>query len=758
MSDHLQHVANVFPLRGPAEGPLALVQVEIEAPRGVSINNRALLGELAFQAGRRLRTAVAPNQGALLALPSATPWPAELQHPLGLFRVGAVRELTVSWQEAKLRKPLLILVAHFLRRALVYRKDGALWYRQGGYFSHALAPIDDRGFRCRGMAMQALFSEAGTLLLALDSTLCPLGQALSMVAPAARARYLEENPYASAEQGAPVRARNFVLRQEDGRLRRVYLAHPLTEPGDPEDRVRVRAGKHGAGRAEALAALYPVLAPGEINTVLGQRWRGGHGSMPADRQRHVEEFLRQHLLPLANEGHELLRGLRQRGTADLPLPAVRGGQPAQRPPRGPAPPPPTDSDAIVGLPWPTICVGAAGVAVSLSGSPVEHRAQALSRHGLRRVPTGWHTLEVAALKGQRSLAEQIVAECQSVLRAWRCPELAVRLAAVEREPGLSGVAALAEHYRQQVVRPSLLLVCKDPREAKPGEAGDPVYQAIHRELGENFALPVKISLQPGRDLRSYVINLLGSLLARGGACLWGLAPKVLFHDLCIGVDVGGRDRGGSRGEDRVLAVAMAKGEAPHFWFYREAPQVTGETLGEELLWAIVKGAHDAIGGHSRGHWLYLRDGGISKAEREALEGVARRARAEGLLPDDRAFTAVEVRKQHALRVFSAPGPTWQQPEPGRLWRLPGYEAVLSVTGDGFDLHGSADPLHLVAHTILGTADGRETRTRALSDLWPLSHLNYSAPRLVSKLPIVLHAAQRLGDDLARGLSPRHLPF
>lgn len=753
MSDHRIHIANAYALRRRDDGPLALVRVLIEGPEGAQVS-KVLLGELAFLAQRALRTPVVPQGRTLLALPCATPWPSVLEHALGRFRLGDPQALSASLQDGGLRRPLLVLVAHLLRRGLVYDGSRALWHRQRGYFEHDLEPIGPRGFRCRGMELRPLFTEAGTLVLTLDPALCPLGPALGQMDADRRQHYLQKNPYASAAQGQTLRERNFVLQSKERKLRRVYLADALQLPGDPPDTVRVRMGKHGEGKPEPLAALYPVLAPREIDEVLGSNWRG-QGSMPRDRQQRVETFLEKHLLPLAERGDPLFCRLRREGDA-LPQPAVRGGGP--RPKKGQAVPLPEDASAISSLPWPTITVGRDGKSVPPEGNKVEYRMNALVRHGLRRVPSDWHTLEVVAPASARPLAEALAEACQSLLREWRCDQLVVRLCAVERAPGVEGVAALAEHYRAQERRPSLLLLCKGPQEPVSLD-GDPAYRAMHQVLGETFALPIKVAvLRAKRDLRSAAINVLGSLLARGGACLWGLAPKSLTHDLCIGVDVGGRDRSGSQGNDHLLAVAMAGEQQPHFWVAQEAPAVTGETLSEELLWAVIKGAHGAIGEHSRRHWLYLRDGGIPDDEWKALQKVAARARQEGLLPGERAFTAVEVRKDHAMRLFNTSQGRWEQPQEGRLWSLPDYEAVLSVTGESHDLHGSADPLHLSARTILPTVEGKETRARALLDIWPLTHLNYSAPRLPSKLPIVLHAAQRLGTDLANGLSARHLPF
>jgi argonaute-like protein implicated in RNA metabolism and viral defense len=80
--------------------------------------------------------------------------------------------------------------------------------------------------------------------------------------------------------------------------------------------------------------------------------------------------------------------------------------------------------------------------------------------------------------------------------------------------------------------------------------------------------------------------------------------------------------------------------------------------------------------------------------------------------------------------------------------------VLVTTGEPWHIQGTSIPIRCHLRTIGGPVLHEE----AMQDIWNLTHLNWSAPKLPCRLPIPLHAAQRMAEDLMQHRSLRWAPF
>jgi hypothetical protein len=367
-------------------------------------------------------------------------------------------------------------------------------------------------------------------------------------------------------------------------------------------------------------------------------------------------------------------------------------------------------------------------------------------------------IEVVGIEGHEAELDAIIAACKGLLRSWGMADVEVRRCPLLMPTGRSAseVDQIAEHYRVRQT-PGLLLVCNG-LPYRPGREADEVYTAVHDRLGNDLGLLVKPVQIGSKDWTQKILNTLPGALARHrqGLVPWGLAEE-LPYDLSFGVDIGGRDRGSGRGNEWLLGCAVAGDDNPIIWTPDTAEIITTETLREEQLAGIVLAGAKKLKGKYRRNWLYLRDGSMSDEERAALQRIGAQAQREKLLPADQVFVAVEIKKDHGLRLFKT-GAIWQQPDTGIFWdRRHSAEFVLTTTGAPWNIQGSADPL--CCRIILLAGDKKNVKPRGLiRTLYWLTHLNYSAPKNFCRLPLPLHLAQKLGEVLSKGRTLRMLPF
>lgn len=426
------------------------------------------------------------------------------------------------------------------------------------------------------------------------------------------------------------------------------------------------------------------------------------------------------------------------------------------------------------LPWPALVVGEVrhlpeGQAVALQAEekPAEHRVHALEIWGPRAVPESLRSIAVVPLAGHGPDAEALVEKLNARLAAWHMETIPAVVAPFvlpdDGEPE-SRVSAVEQAVRalDPAARPAALLVMKE-HDWRPGEPPGALYQLLHESLGHRLGIPTKpIQVREGLDASSVIINLTG-LLARAGGTPWGLAPGAgrpgLIHDLVFALDIGGRDRSGSRGNEYAGLVALAGDHCPtgrqrHATAVRERM----EDPGQLRAWVLELARELRSQRRASGSWLFLRDGRFADDELSALREAAVQARREGLLDGGATLTAAEIHKKHALRIFAeVDGRAAQPPAGATIWLTaedaPVADLVLATTGAPWNLQASAAPIRCFIRTL----GGNPQHAAAAEDIWRLTHLAWTSPRAPLKLPLPLHAAQNLCDDLARGRKPYAFP-
>ena len=345
------------------------------------------------------------------------------------------------------------------------------------------------------------------------------------------------------------------------------------------------------------------------------------------------------------------------------------------------------------------------------------------------------------------------------------------------------------HQHGRASRPQLVVLFHQDRRGRGATTADPFHRAVHSRLGDELEIVPKLQRpfdkKQAKEVEDVVANALSSLLARAGVVFYGLhgdkARPALVHDVCVGVDVGARDRSSpGGGNDRLLWCALSDAHSPRVEWPQDIDQlggVGGEMLSRSHLGLVLRDSLRRLDVNSPRHFLWLKDGDVSAPEWDALSAEVEDVINEGLLPPDVSFTGVEVIKSGAWRVVELPPSpqtgsqdlstvaTWSQPASGATWwiKSPGNQegvetdqsqALLITTGTPWRHQATAEPLRLKMRTLRG----KQLHEEALVDIWRLTHLNWRALRSDMSSPLPLHLAQELGKVIREGRSLRLPPW
>ncbi|MEM9488697.1 MAG: hypothetical protein AAGC55_06105, partial [Myxococcota bacterium] len=278
-------------------------------------NTDWLLDRLAFAAGRKLRTAALRNAGTVaLADPHFEGIELVLEEGGQQVRLRLVNRVEASLDDSSYRELLRRLLSIELKRQLAY-VERSVWFRSQGFYEHRFAGRLYQGHWIEGWRTEIIIRR-GEVLLAVDRKLLPLGPHLGSRYISDWAEFIRHNPYAAGlpdEEGKGFdsvytslpafteRRRNYVLQDDSGHLRRVYVNVDRT-CSDKGDRIWVEPLKDAYDEQMTKVApgsLFPILAPHEAQKYLGYQWRNQMNASPEKRRESARRFVSSHLQNLA---------------------------------------------------------------------------------------------------------------------------------------------------------------------------------------------------------------------------------------------------------------------------------------------------------------------------------------------------------------------------------------------------------------------------------------------------------------------------